>query len=872
MPDQKLTFGVNLDLAGFDQGVNKVKNQLKELERAKDTLGRSANTLQGEGQMGHHASQAYGSFMKESKQGLNNQFASQKREMSHNMVNLRALQSEQRELEKIQKIEKNLTNEKRERLSLVKQETQALIERQKQLTNDAAAVKQTMGRFADDSSGGSGKGGGASIKETAKDPKRGIKELLQSISVAAIIRGAINSAEFIVNKEQGSLRATGQAAAVASNEMAEERQGQGFKGVFYAEQRKKAMQMAMKKKEGQSSLDLAKIGGMVGGGMLAGSMVPGVGTVAGGVMGLVGAMGNEQLMARMTSPDHYNKLMTKQGMQDYRANLDAERAKDPGRTFAEKKFSRDTNKYLDLQLTGGFDDEGLLGKQRIDQTALEQANTISNIPMARKRTMREAMEVSQAGKDVGNNPNVYPFSGQGPLAPEFGGLQADSFLSGIGDIEKRKANQQISLERQSQGYIKDQMKGVFDNNSNQLIPQEDILRMRKQIISQGGTADQDLARSAAKAERNLGLKSAGSIFGKLAGSGGGFDSKKSEDAVKRILTEAVKSGVDLSKMPVQLDRFATVAVELATKGGGFSQSAVQTLADASKGYTAKDMQVGASAFEDANKRAKGGDAFGKQIGFGFMLGDEGKEILGPKAQKMLEGNSNLLNRLNQTSEKDLDQLAGGALGISEELGGEKTGMTPEKVMELIRGKAGRQQFRLPGMRKKIKEFTDATEGMTNKEELAYVKTPEGAKLHSETLSVTGGSVTGFLQQGVDKQVADRDVIASMNSKRVTDKASADKVSVAYNKEKKTAFTAKKDSEAIGELTDIQGLTDNLGKLRLAAEHHTVSAELYNRQFTLFMKALEKNGKAMETINSQLGGVISDLMMRGIMPASVPENN
>ena len=49
MTEKKLTFGVNLDLAGFDKGVSDVKNKLKELERAQETLGRSKNTLQGEG-------------------------------------------------------------------------------------------------------------------------------------------------------------------------------------------------------------------------------------------------------------------------------------------------------------------------------------------------------------------------------------------------------------------------------------------------------------------------------------------------------------------------------------------------------------------------------------------------------------------------------------------------------------------------------------------------------------------------------------------------------------------------------------------------------------------------------------------------------
>src|SRR5690606_5410102 len=96
------------------------------------------------------------------------------------------------------------------------------------------------------------------------------------------------------------------------------------------------------------------------------------------------------------------------------------------------------------------------------------------------------------------------------------------------------------------------------------------------LIGAGATSEgaRSLTGSALQFQRNARLGNAQQVMGQLSGTG--MESSKTDQSVIKLMSEAVKLGVNTSTMPQEMQRMVGVTAQLASAGGGFSESAAST--------------------------------------------------------------------------------------------------------------------------------------------------------------------------------------------------------------------------------------------------------------------------------------------------------
>ena len=818
MADKNIKIRALLDTQGFDQEVNRLQQKLKDMQKTGEGLTKAQQQLGGEGTlMGKYAKSAFGEFSKDSKRDLEAMFASQKREAMQQNIQMKGKQAE---MQKLAQIEGTLTKGQQQRVNLLEKELRLLQQRNQATIVAASKTQEQLGALA----GAEGDIGAGAPPPTGGGATGIFRNLLKGIGVQAIIKGALDTATHMIERERKTATAQGKAARVASQELREEFQGQGSRGVFWAAERQKAMGMAAREQAGQGALDFAKIGAGITGGALAGgiagSAIPGIGTavgaIGGGITAGLGMMGSDRLRSRIFDQQQYRAMMTQEGMEKYEANLAAQKALTPRRAMAQDYFMQNAGRMQTMQRQLGLQtDVGLLGAQ----------------------------------------------------PAQFGGLQADAMMEDImagGNAPTRVGG--VPMGRRSEGYLIDQMMG---ERGTPQYSEANIMRQRQQLLAGGGGTDvQQLAGGAARFERNIGLMGAGGVMGQLAGAGMGQGTMQTEENTKRLLAEAVKIGVDLSKMPVELQRFTQATAQVMTAGGGVSGTAAARLGAGIGGLTAVEVEAGKGAYQEALQSAKGAGGMEGQIGMGFLMGKETEGLIGKEAAGKLGKSAELLNSLNQLSIEDIERDPSLAKGLAKRLG-----VSEDKLKDLIQAKDAKKQSRTAGLEEMQKTYAKKTEGMSLQEKAEFDASEEGAVLYSKLQTRRAMEKGGFLQKGA----AARKAGARMGAAFQMDLGGEDRlrapleaVEAGLQTEPDTAAISKEKSEATGDIARLRALSDNIEQLKNAAKVHSETAEIYNVQFDSFIKSIKAGGNSLDTLKEQLDSVVEMLSEKGFVSSSPSE--
>ena len=182
----------------------------------------------------------------------------------------------------------------------------------------------------------------------------------------------------------------------------------------------------------------------------------------------------------------------------------------------------------------------------------------------------------------------------------------------------------LGFQTSEEGIQNLQDKMAMGNFSMQDITSEEQTMRKAGASSEGlrGTGAVTAARL-----KTYGVESAGNIMGRLESID--KDAGKSDENMRKILTEAVKSGVNLSTMPVELNRFSEKAVELATSSGGFNEEAVKMLSQSISDITSKPQaEAGASFVQQMMQQSRTFEGLGGRVGYEVMQGGRGRAALG----------------------------------------------------------------------------------------------------------------------------------------------------------------------------------------------------------------------------------------------------
>jgi len=390
---------------------------------------------------------------------------------------------------------------------------------------------------------------------------------------------------------------------------------------------------------------------------------------------------------------------------------------------------------------------------------------------------------------------------------------------------------------------------------------ESILQNQQQIQAAGATSADlrgNLAGTAAAANQ-YGISGAGGILGRISGAGN--QQGATDDTFYRLMTKAVQAGVNLSDMPQELNKFAILATELATAGGGFSQKAVDVFAAGMTDFSATSMQGAKGFAEEFQSKAGGAGGLEGQIGYGFLLGGGAEDIIGKEgASKMREGR--LASVLNTLTTEELEKNPVLAKGYAAQLG-----ISEEKLMDLMSKKdlskntrTSRQQDALTKLGKGIgdRQGSDLDE---------YLQSDEGSSLYTEAFTsmrlaqgekfrpdATGrATITGLarLAEG-GKKITEEDIAATEKQ---------------LGGPKEGVFEDLERSKATGDIMQTRNLSKYLGDIQDSAQAFTESSAKYAAVFNAFVTATKEGGDAMKEFREELQGTLDYL--KGSTPQTAP---
>lgn len=274
-----------------------------------------------------------------------------------------------------------------------------------------------------------------------------------------------------------------------------------------------------------------------------------------------------------------------------------------------------------------------------------------------------------------------------------------------GTLSKKGGNL-LALQRAT-GMEDDELMSAMRSNmtyGGEKYTSDEIFSNIEAMRSAGATSESlrgDLAGRAASLQKQ-GIRNAGAITGRLAAQGEGV---QTDEALTKVLSKAVKTGVDeseLAKMPEEFNRFATMASEIATSGIGFSESLMDKFSAAITDMTSvKSMQGAKSFIEQFQERAGAITGIEGQIGYGFLQSSEAAGIVGEEGAAKLGKYATLLNKTTLADlEKDPTLLKGLAA---------QTGIPEEQIRELIETQEEKKQFKTGKKQEAFKTLESAGE-------------------------------------------------------------------------------------------------------------------------------------------------------------------
>ncbi len=812
-----------MDASTFDKGVNEIQEKLKKLTQQQSQGAGTTKQLGKDSVLGKYAQQAFGDFSKESQKQLETMYQTQRREAVNQSITMKGKEAE---LAKMAKIDGEMTKQQKERNENLKKEIELLKEKHRLTLNTAAETQKALDKMkpAPGAPGGSGGGdggptppgdaGGGAASEMFK---KYLKQMTMAAGAAAIYKGALNTASDYITRDRVIGANNAASFNMGSREMREGMQGQGSRGMFWMPERARAMRSATTEQNRRSKLDLveaggsALAGGLAGGyaglnaGGVAGAYVgAGVGAMFGGVGALPGSIIGAGIggIGGMIGGAYLGMHATT-----------SERGR--ARLFDQQKYNSIATK------------EGL-------------ENYEQNLASEKARDPRKQLARDYFEENSGNMASMQKMAGLGSDLELTGGRADGTTNENAGMLQRNmKYGGQYGGVNFSQQTIQEQMNA---------------------IASGGGMTEgiRELGGSAATYNRQFNLSNAGQTMGKMQGNTG-MNSSLTDMAYQKLLTEAVRLGVDASSMPRELEKMTQMTAELQTAGGVNATGMGDLFGAGLAGYNQKAMGAAAGAAQDFKTTGKEAGGWEGQMGMGFLQGDKAKELLGGKtltAQQM--------NAINQTSAAEL-----GEEGISRMASAYD--IEPDKMKQLLQEKDKSKQGRSGQEDTTYKELGDFLKGKSPEEAKEAINSGAGAKLYEAARTSRGASHGDFLSKDQASQTSElllQANVAAGNAPAMDMPTAEAKTAAQKSKKETRAGYVEEGAVATGDMARMEALNENLEGFKKAAEGYTKASVEYNKQFDLMVAATKLGASKMDDIAKHLEEV-EQRMNNGGLGGGVP---
>lgn len=787
--DKNIRIRAVLDSSGFDQQVKGLQQKLQNLQRESGP----------QDKMSPLAKAAFGDYSSSTQLEMKNMHRAVNQQM---LEEHRKLREKKRLLSEILDVEGKISRTQREQAVEVRKD----MDTQRAKIDQLKSARQQLT---------AGTGQGTPQPSGAAQMFRG---MLGAVSGAAIVRGGLNTGSYLVERDRQLLGRQAQGSQTVGQELGQSFQGQGDQQFFYAEERRKAFEMAMKETRGRRGLDVASALATVGGSALGGAAMGGMGGPLGAIGGAIGGatLGalniGDRSKAALFDPNMYQAIATQEGMDRFQQNLRSQQILDAPKRLAMEQQNKRGRGRLQLQRIAGLSDEDLLGAD---------GETLSP---AMKRAM-DAFQVDQSIMetiDPGGRTNRTLL--QDVSSREQGLLTGDREDYVTGGVRK--------------GLLRTGMDAGF---------QEDTITQQMKGLAGAGAQTQDISGSAilaAQAQRGLGVNAAQTL-GQISGAG----VTQTDDAYKRLLAEGVAMGMDLTKMPQEIQKFTSMAAQVATVSGGISEGALNTLSAGVAGFSQREMQAAGSAFQQYTGRARASGGLEGQLGFSFLMGDKTKQLTG---RDLSSAEMNMLNQLStaELSEEELERYAKVF-----------TGGDTEKFQELINQKDMYKQTRTKNQTEALSQFGQQLQeaGPMNREQFGEFVKGEGAESFTRAQALMTQMEGGFGQLSPEQQ---RARILQLSRKQVGGGQNIDdlmgQVESDLARDTGRLGDTQEAGRAAGEREGITNLNQYIDEIAQSARRYRENADIYNEVFSRFVDIARENGSAMEAFGEGLDRVLESM--------------
>jgi hypothetical protein len=376
--------------------------------------------------------------------------------------------------------------------------------------------------------------------------------------------------------------------------------------------------------------------------------------------------------------------------------------------------------------------------------------------------------------------------------------------------------------------------------------QETIQDTLSQMLGAGGTTQgaNQLTGISARFGQRFFQENAGQVMGRLTSGGIGqgmggeaFDTKMT-DSYKRLMSEAVKIGVDLSTMPRELERFTDITSQMIAQTG--NEGVGSLLSAAMPGTSQLAMQSGQSAVQDLSSRLGSGEGFEGQLGYGAL--NETKDL-----SRLSVNEKQLLNSL------PLDQIT--ADNPLLQSAANKLGKPIDTIVEQALTAAKEKVAISTGAEEALNQWGAATKGMKGKDIGQFIKA--GGETGQYITAASEYFSTG---RGPSGKNWNKDLAATNLGARVLDGSASEMAYYGQGSEASKILggdlkggVGAEEARARGtaQSAGLEASAKYLDEFRKAAQNTTATTVAFSAAFAELSKIVKNGGEAFEAYNKLL---------------------
>jgi len=688
--DKEIRIRAVLDAQSFDQSVTQIQNKLKtfsqEIERGSKTQ-QQLNIGGGQGILGIYARQAFGDYSKNTQRQLEQMLQTQRKEATNQRINIRA---KQQELNKISKIDKTLTDQQKKRLRLLKEEITLLKTKHRLTLTQAATTHKLLGDISSYQQGQSQQGMGPQYNLSSMKQYRQYRKMGFGPTMSRGM-GAIGGPAVI----------TGALGTII---------GTTLKGVFSS-----INEVA----ERQRNITLAQGGAMQGGVRPISAMIHGK-----GLENVLFSKERAKSFGIMRQEMSTRRLRDILGSKSGMGALGGLGMLAAGTALDFTGIGSALG--VPLQLSGlGMMGAGGLG------FALNKQNRIAllNRPEYKSQLTKEAM-----GRQVNLEHSLRLLNFSKQKAGEFYNQESPFF---------NQFQQQFGV---ANAYQKN---GFLSQMIQKGIPARIASQLAGGMMGAGGITPgigQTGSIKNAFLLQQSGMTNAGKMVGLMRSLGKGFGETPTDESLRKFFAQAVKSGVNDSKMVGEIRIFGDASMTLAKQSGmRVEEAAAQIGKGMIGGISTSNIKAAQGAYAMRRQMSSGLGA-SLQYKLAYSQTQEGRGLLG--------GMTNM-NDIIQFSHLDLNN-------ITENNPIVKSLMSKMGVTDINEFRKRKQAFDVAGgvmvgpLRKRFKSFAKKIGAMTPEQRGKYLQSPAGSKEAQEVAA-------GLEQQGIGLKTPYKTMMSLMGS-------------------------------------------------------------------------------------------------------------